>query len=330
MGTTLVVAAACHSSGDAQPSTGLSTRQAVAITAVPTAAPTPVHAASPAAAPTASPGVSASPAPRTGPLLVYTKEVRMIMAGGRGWPTLEVATYDVGAKRQLASFEVGKVGEYVLDVIVVGNKAAANLQERIILYDLDGSNPRELRRAPAGGSIVGVGASRDGTMLALAEYTDPLCNPQCRPYADITSVVFLDVASGRELLVVPQSTPGFAGFRGQAAVITWRGDGRGVVVEGYTYSEAPGGTATVLLDGTVLTHDLGDYPVPAPEPLRDWWYGDRGVKILCNGAVVPPPYTSYMYCPGGGINQPVDLYVADTKVDSGMDIRILGYIQEPS
>jgi hypothetical protein len=353
---------------------------------------------------------------------VYTKEVRQANAGSRRWPTLEVVTYDIGAKRQLASFEVGKVGEYPTDVIIVGNKLAANLEQSIVLYNIDGSSPRELRAAPPGDSIIGVGASRDGTKLALAEQTDPLCDPQCRPYAHITSVVFLDVVSGQELLVVPQSAPGFAGFRGQAWVLTWRDDGKGVVVRGATYSEQPGGTATVLLDGSVRSHDLrgsefvapngryaahgfdlpcmnvighgvslrdldaevdlasvhedglvfgpgewspdstgylystyatqpsayqtpclGEYvqgsfqwhllhvdgsppsPVPDPEALRDQWYGAARPKLRCGDRVVLYPSCT----DERGVDHALDLYFGDTRVDSGMDIRVLGYIQEP-
>jgi len=395
MGVAVVLAGACQSSGNTKGTTA------------PTSAPT--------AALTASPSLT----PATGPLLVYTKEVRQANAGSRRWPTLEVVTYDIGAKRQLASFEVGEVGEYPNNVIVVGNKLAANLEQRIVLYNLDGSDPRELRRAPAGGSIIGIGASRDGTKIALAEQTDPLCDPECRPYADITSVVFLDVVSGQELPVVPQSAPGFADFRGQAWVLTWRDDGEGVVVHGATYSEQPGGTATVLLDGSVRTHDLRGYvflapngryaahgfdlpcmnvighgvslrdldaevdlasvqddglvfgpaewspdstqylysayaarpstsgglcpesaegplqwhllhvdgsppsPVPDPQALRDRWYGDRRVEFRCDGRPV-----LYANCfDEQGIAQPVDIYIADTKVDSGLDVRIIGYIQ---
>ena len=342
----------------------------------------------------------------------------MTETSSRAWPTLAIATYDVSAKRQVASFEIGDVGEYPIDVIIVGNKLAVNLEQRIVLYNLDGSDPRELRKALPGGSIIGVGASRDGTKLALAEQTGPLCDPECRPYADVTSVVFLDVASGQELLVVPQSAPGFAEFRGQAWVFTWRDDGKGVVVHGATYSEQPGGTATVLLDGSVRTHEVDGYvspngrytaiggyitdcpleteheialraldtggllssvhddsvnfqlqewspdgtellyqtylvranpngsrckivdettvrwyvlrtdgsppsPVPDPEALRDQWYGAARPKLLCGDHVVLYPHCS----DERGIAQPVDIYIADTKVDSGMDIQILGYIQ---
>lgn len=396
MGVAFVLAAACQGSGG----TGGTSPPTAVLSAIP----------SPHAAP--------------GPSLVYTKRVGLTDASGRRWPTLEVVTYDVGAKRELASFEVGKVGEYPVDVILAGDKVIVNLEQRIVLYNTDGSSRRELRTAPPGGHVIGIGASPDGSKLALAEQVARKCEPRCPPYADITSVAFLDVASGQELRAVPQSAPGFAGFRGQAAVFTWRDDGTGAVVQGYTYSEAPSGTATVLLNGTVLTHEIGDYPLVSPngryaavrgptticslsspieqhevsvrelesggllssvhddtlnlqwqewspdgtqllyqtyslrpdpggspcklqdentvrwyvlrvdgsppspvddlEVLRDRWYGDRRVKFLCDDRFV-----LYPYCPDErGIGQAVDLYVGDTKVDSGMDIRIIGFIEE--
>src|SRR5437762_5054762 len=38
----------------------------------------------------------------------------------------------------------------------------------------------------------------------------------------------------------------------------------GVLVQGYTYSEAPGSWATVMLDGTVRHHDALTFATPSP------------------------------------------------------------------
>lgn len=425
-GTAIVLAGACCSSGGtegttapvAPPTVVSTTGRTVVPTGVPTAAPTP--------APTAASVASPSP-PAADQLVVYTKQVRMTNAYLPRYPfeidTYDIVTYDVGADSRLSSFQVDKPPGPPSDITLVGDKIAVNLKQRVVLYNVDGSGASELRAAPPQGSILSVAASPDGTKLALAEQTGPLCDPKCRPYAQITSLVFLDVASGQELLVMPQSSPAFATFRGQADGLTWRDDGSGIVVQGSTASESPGGTATVLLDGWMRTHDLrgsdfvapnGRYaahgfdlgcenvsghgvslrdldsevdlasvhddslvfepgewspdstgylystyatqpsasqppclqeyvqgsfqwhllridgspplPVPDPEALRDQWYGAARPRLLCGDRVVLYPYCT----DERGATQAVDLYFGDTKVDSGTDIQILGYVQQPN
>jgi len=209
----------------------------------------------------ASPSAAAT-ASWTGPLLVYTKQVRETETTDRLWPAIEVVTYDIGAKRKVASFEIGGVGEYPSEVVTAGNKIVANLEQRAVMYDIDGSSPRVLREAAPGGYVIGIGASADGTKLAL---TEARAGAQGGDWVTGTDIVVLDIASGEEILTVQQSAPGFAGFIGQAGTITWRDDGSGFVVQGYTYSEYPGGTSTVMLDGSVRTHALQDWVLAAPD-----------------------------------------------------------------
>lgn len=63
---------------------------------------------------------------------------------------------------------------------------------------------------------------------------------------------------------MPQTDPGFSGYRGQASLVVWRDDGRGFVVAGQTQSEAPGGLATIMLDGSVRTERDADYASLSP------------------------------------------------------------------
>jgi hypothetical protein len=198
------------------------------------------------------PEEAATPSPAatrawTGPLLVYTRDVRSVDTSSRISYAHQVVTYDVGAKREIASLDG-------VQAILAGDKIIARSGTQVVQYDIDGSNPRVLREAPEGGAITWVAVSADGTKIALTEEKE---RPSpWKGWAEITSVVFLDVESGREILVVPMSAPGFEGFGWEAWHVIWRDDGKGVVLLGSSNSDMPGGTATVLLDGSVRNHDV--------------------------------------------------------------------------
>lgn len=229
-------------------------------------------AASKQAASTAMPA-SATAGPvetrSTGAELVYAA----YSVASQGLVERNVIAYDLASGRQLSSFEVGTEEDQALQVVLAGRRVVANLTHRIVSYALDGSDPRELRRAPDGGYFIGIGASLDGTKLALTEQEADLCattpDPttgvkMCRSYADFTSVAVIDPGDGHELMHVPQSDSRLSGYAGQLALISWRADGRGFAVSGYTYSEAPGGLATVMLDGSVRLDAEATYGRLAP------------------------------------------------------------------
>jgi hypothetical protein len=99
--------------------------------------------------------------------------------------------------------------------------------------------------------------SRDGRLVAITVQRENPCPPPgqgnvCRPYADVTSLLVVDAGSGSTRLTIDQNDPRFAGFTGQMWLITWRDDGAGFLVQGGTQSEAPGGIASVRLDGSVV------------------------------------------------------------------------------
>lgn len=200
-------------------------------------------------------------------------------------PRLTVTVYDTIARATRHSFDIGDgATDSPRKVVAAGNKLVVNFGDRIVRYDLDGSNPHELRHANApesdGGvfppGFIDIAASPDGTKLALTEETRDLCPPppptppspgatpgQCRTYAEVTRASIIDVATGAEMMSVPQSDPGFDPYHGQAAEITWRDDGTGFVVAGLTYSEAGGSIATVTVHGTVRTFG-GQHDALAP------------------------------------------------------------------
>lgn len=215
------------------------------------------------------PAIVAAPTtgPRTaGPLIVYAKQNP---AGGGDPSARTIVAYDLGARREAASFNVAGVSQIPR---LASRRIIVNLSRSIMSYAFDGSDGRELRRAPDDDHIIGIGVSPDETKVAVTEQRGEPCGPPdpatgtgtCRGYRAVTFIVVIDAADGRELLTVPQSDPRFAGYLGQAAVITWRDDGRGFVVEAYTYSEYYGGLATIMLDGSVTTHSFRAWPHLSP------------------------------------------------------------------
>jgi hypothetical protein len=216
-----------------------------------------------------SPGPEAS-VTAEGDLLVYSHQIGEESGASRVFPVLEVVIYDIGAKRGVSAFRVGGANAYPLQIVFAGDRVVVNLETRIVAYALDGSDETVLRQAATGGSFIGIGASPDSTKLAYTEQTGPYGSAQgpdgeyISPYPAVTEIAVVSLDDGAELVRIPQSDPGFEGYVGQAALVNWRHDNRGFTVSGYTYSEAPGGLATVMLDGSVRVHDISGYAFASP------------------------------------------------------------------
>ena len=140
------------------------------------------------------------------------------------------------------------MGNYPLEWLLVGHEVLFNLEHTLVAYYLDGSISRVVR----GGGDAGLRfhsalLSPNGTTIVFAESGAPECGA-------LACVVFLDVTSGDEVRVFP-TDPVLAELGGQfAQPVTWLGDGSGVVVRGQPNGHAFAGTATVMLDGSVLAH----------------------------------------------------------------------------
>ncbi len=172
-----------------------------------------------------------------------------------GGPSGRIVTYDLDAARELAAFEVAGAMELPPMADLAGSQVVVATSEGVARYALDGSGRFELYRA-TGAAVQDVAVSPDGRTVAVAE--SGLCaeDGSCAESA----VVFVDVASGRELQRVGQRSPAFDSFAGYFYRVNWRDDGRGVIVGGGTNSERPGGWATVMVDGTARVHFVG-FPV---------------------------------------------------------------------
>jgi hypothetical protein len=202
-------------------------------------------------------------------LLLYRTLVGMRESPERSTPIWRVVLYNLEQAREVSSFEVGRTEPDVPAQATLGaDLVAVNLERRVVVYTFEGEERREIYRVEGEGQqIIGAAISPDGTKVALTAQVTALCppaepggeQPQCLEYKDITQVLVFDVESGAEVLRVRQNVDAFAGFVGQAALITWYADNSGFVVAGYTYSEAPAGSATIRLDGTVTVHGSTGY-----------------------------------------------------------------------
>jgi hypothetical protein len=212
----------------------------------------PAGSSTPPIVPTATSGGAAS----IGPVVLYAEHAPASNSRGAN-----IVQYDLSTQRRLSSFEVGTSLEDDVQQTVAGDgRVIVNLRDRIVSYAYDGSDARELRHAQPGGAFIGIAISPNLSKLALMEQTGYQCPTPaptpvegllCRDYRDITQAVVIDASSGHEVLTVRQVDPRLVVYYGQLALPSWRQDGTGFVVSGYTYSEAPGGLATLILDGTV-------------------------------------------------------------------------------
>jgi hypothetical protein len=193
--------------------------------------------------------------PSIGPVVLYTKH-----AAGSDSSLVDIVQYDLSTQRQLSSFAVGTSLGDLQQTVAGDGRVIVNRRDRVVSYAYDGSDARELRHAQPGGAFIGMAISPDLSKLALTEQTGYQCPTPaptpvegliCRDYRDITEAVVIDASSGHEVLTVPQVDPRLVVYYGQLALPSWRQDGTGFVVSGYTYSEAPGGLATLMLDGRV-------------------------------------------------------------------------------
>lgn len=235
---------------------GGASKQAPTPLASPTVAALPTPASTPA---TEQPSPPPTPTPSqqpSGRLFVYTREVRIEQADGRRWPTREVVTYDIDQGQELWAFEYGGLNDYPVGAELAGRKLVIATEPRVVVASLDGRSTRALLEAGEGKAVRDVAVSPNGALAAIAVMAVSW------PSRDADLRLF-DVGTGVERLVVPQDSR-FEGFRGRFRQLAWRDDGRGVLVMGATGSEAPGGLATVFLDGTVRVEQVDGYGNVSP------------------------------------------------------------------
>ena len=191
-----------------------------------------------------------------------------------------VTVYDAAAKRVAHQFDIGDgVSDQPAQVVAAGDKLVANLSDRIVRYDLDGSNATEIWRSDGDGTwAFGLAASPDGKRVAYSTHTPNGCERAQQtppPLTDGCQVSFVEgtafhvrsVATSADQFSMLQTDPQLADLRGYGEVVRWRADDAGIVVSGQTQSDAPGGIATIMFDGTATVTSDGEFFPVSPSGL---------------------------------------------------------------
>jgi hypothetical protein len=184
-----------------------------------------------------------------------------------------LVAYDVEAgevywSRNLGSGIDPTVAVPTFKVAKLGKRIAISNGRSIELVTADGANGGTLFHL-IDDSIEDIAASPDGRYLAIAVELagEPIGTPApdgAQGYRRRSAVQFLDASSGQIVQTIDSSRPELADFRGSFYWLNWRDDSLGVVVSGATFSENPGGDATLLLDGSVRVHPVEGYGGIAP------------------------------------------------------------------
>ncbi len=212
--------------------------------------------------PSPSPSATATPGP-VGPFFVYTRETGVTLQASRGWPAREAVVFDLGTRREVTAFEYSGVGRYPVAVELAGSTLIIATEVAITQTTLDGTPLRVLRPSTPAVHYGEVAVSPDQHTLAFIEYRG---GPESPEILRETFVVFLDLATGKELGAVSERDPQLTGIRSQPWKLAWRDDGRGVVVHGATHTERPGDTLTIFLDGRAILHRGADIGFANPSP----------------------------------------------------------------
>jgi DNA-binding CsgD family transcriptional regulator len=186
---------------------------------------------------------------------VVSRQFDLLGGGlGRVW-TIGVVDPSSGV---VSSFEVGDVIERPYQAAIAGDEIVINMSTKIVAYRRDSTGRRAIHQAPANGGVIGIATSPDGQRLAITEQVEDPCPVPDEPSRDsreVTRLKVIDIRTGDEQFDFGRDNPAFAAFPGQPYFVTWRADGRGIVVEAHTGDEAPAVIATVMLDGTVTIDD---------------------------------------------------------------------------
>jgi len=246
---------------------------------------------------------------RNNELIAYTVTARELTTPGGGLRLVwAIGVFDPQQGRHIGSFEVGGLDESPIQATLAGDEIVFNMGDRIEAYGYDGSGRRVVYETAAGGQILGIASSPDGGKLALAEQIEdpcPVAGEPCKDFRDVTRVRVIDLHNGKIQFDIGADDASFAAFPGRPQFVTWRADGRGVVVEGHTGDESPAVFATVMLDDRTVT----------VEDSRGFW-----LKIAPSGEAML--HTPEETC--GGLNLSVERHeLSVTELVTGRELAAL-------
>ena len=204
----------------------------------------------------ATPSATSTPAV-VGPVLLYTETS---LGDANAPPVDTLVAYDTGANREVrrAALPAEARAKTLTKSGTLIYVAALSGSFEIRAIDPLTGDERRLYRAPDV-TEWSIAVSPDGNQVAFAEIAAP-GNAVSPPD---TAVRILDVRDGSTRTVATFQDPISGAFRGRPVPRVWRDDGRGFVVSGDTSSGAPGGSATIMTDGTVINH-LQGFGWPSP------------------------------------------------------------------
>lgn len=241
------------------------------VTAVATGSPT-------EAAASATPS---TPGPPAADIVVYADEVRSESTGERSFPIVEVVTFDLDAGREVASFEVGGLHDFVsaFNVEVVGREVLVAFERRVTVYDFEGNEQRRLYEAPDDRFVTGALVSQDGQLVAIGTEGVDLAQDER------SQLLVVDIASGSVVRTFP-----FERLTMTPLPVAWHADNsaiefRGIIHKGGGLSPY----AIARMDGTVVPHDENLVAVDSAGRRAAWLTGDGVFEChygLARGRVV--------------------------------------------
>ena len=243
----------------------------------------------------AKPSVADQATLATDPLVVYADEVASSDFNGRGWPVVEVVSYNLRTGRIAGLLRVGEVGEYAStgSMQLVGRSVVIDLEKRLVVANLDGTGMRTLFSAPAGGVITSFAVSPDGKTVAVGTESADL-----RAISGLSFLVFLDVRSGAELRRIdlpafqalgPFASPGILGWTSGTSVGVFGASHKG----GSGFAKGGQGNALNLvagLDGSVRSAVLLSDFVGIGRPYAES-FDERDLNPECGSAFFPRKLT---------------------------------------
>ena len=200
----------------------------------------------------ATPGAPALyPHPRLDELFVYTASTGEDHSGSRAYPRRSVVIQDLRSGTIVSTIPYsgrdGSRERYPVGAALAGRQIVTADESEVIRHELNGARPTTIFTPPSPQAVADIAVSDDGRFVAISSNCQVSCTPD-------NLLTFIEVATGTVVHQVRQGDGQFEGFRGSVWQLEWRDDGRGVFVAGATYSEQPGGRATVFLDGAVSVH----------------------------------------------------------------------------
>lgn len=214
--------------------------------------------------PTQEPG--ADPTSQPADLVVYADEVRSESTSERNFPIVEIVTFDLDEGREIASFEVGALDDYVnaFNVTVVGSEVLVAFEGRVSVFDFDGNEQRRLFEAPEDRFITRALVSHDGQLVAISTEGADLSHDER------SQLVVVHVATGDVVRTFP-----FDVLTMTPLPVAWHADNSAIEFRGIFHKGGGLSTnAVARMDGTADRHEGSLVAVDSAGQRAAWLTGN--------------------------------------------------------